>query len=110
MSSSSPSLHVVAKLDELPDGSVLGVETPTGERICLARVGDRVYAVADECTHQGFPMSAGEVCPDGTIQCSWHGAKFDCATGAVLREPATEPLPTYAVRVVDGEIHVGGRT
>ena len=103
------SFHFVARLDDLSDRELLGVETPTGDRVCVIRVGDEVYAVSDVCTHQAFPMSAGEVRGDGTIQCSWHGARFDCATGAVRHPPAEEPLPVYEVKVENGEIFVGAR-
>jgi 3-phenylpropionate/trans-cinnamate dioxygenase ferredoxin component len=99
----------VARLDDLVDGVPLGVETSRGERVCLLRVGDDVLAVSDTCTHQAFPMSSGDVLPDGTIQCAWHGARFDCRTGAVREGPADEPLPTYEVRVRGDEVFVGPR-
>ncbi len=52
-------------------------------------------------------MSSGDVLGDGTIQCAWHGARFDCATGEVKQVPATEPLPVYEVKVEDGRLLVG---
>jgi nitrite reductase/ring-hydroxylating ferredoxin subunit len=52
-------------------------------------------------------MSAGDVLPDGTIQCAWHGARFDCSTGEVRQVPATEPLPVYEVIVQDGLVLIG---
>ena len=106
---SSESLVPVAVLGDIPDPGVLGVELPNGERVCLIRRGDMVTALSDECTHQAFPMSAGEVLTDGSIQCSWHGARFDCVTGAVCEGPAEESLPTYDVRVDGAAIFVGAR-
>jgi 3-phenylpropionate/trans-cinnamate dioxygenase ferredoxin subunit len=47
-------------------------------------------------------MNLGDVLPDGTIQCAWHGARFDCQTGAVRQGPAIIPLPVYEVRI-DGD-------
>ena len=44
--------------------------------------------------------------PDGTVQCSWHGAKFDCATGQVREGPAMDPIRVYETRVRDGEVWV----
>jgi nitrite reductase/ring-hydroxylating ferredoxin subunit len=82
---------------------------PDGARICLANVGGEIVALRDACTHQEFPMSQGTLLPDGTIECAWHGARFDCRTGAVVREPAVEPIPRHAVRVEDGMILVGER-
>ena len=59
-------------------------------------------ALRDECTHQGMPLSAGEVLPDGTIEWPWHGARFDCVTGALRRGPAEEDVRAYVVRL-DGD-------
>ncbi len=52
-------------------------------------------------------MSSGDVLSDGTIQCAWHGARFDCATGEVKQMPATEPLPVYEVALDGDEIFLG---
>lgn len=102
-------MRPVARLADLPDRGLLGVVTESGERICLARVGDEVFAMSDVCTHQEFAMSEGAVLSGARIECAWHGAVFDCRTGAVCRYPATEPLPVYEVRVEDGVVYVGGR-
>ena len=91
------------RLNDIPDGGTLSAVLASGERVCLIRQGDKVSALRDECTHQGMPLSAGEVLPDGTIECPWHGARFDCVTGALRRGPAEEDVPAYAVRV-EGEL------
>ncbi len=52
-------------------------------------------------------MSLGDVLADGTIQCAWHGARFDSATGAVRQGPATDPLPVFTVKIEDGMVLVG---
>lgn len=99
----------VARLDELPEGALLAVVTPSGERVCLLNDNGVVLAVGDECPHQGFALSSGELFGDGTIECVWHGARFDCRSGAVLRGPADAPLPRYAARVVGDDVLVGPR-
>jgi len=98
----------VARLADLPPGTLLGVALPDGTPICLANVDGTVHAVHDCCTHQAFTLSSGELA-DGAIECAWHGARFDAETGAVRRGPACDALATYAVRVVDGVVEVGGR-
>jgi nitrite reductase/ring-hydroxylating ferredoxin subunit len=103
--------ELVARVDELPEEGLLSVSRSNGDRICLARKDGRIYALADACTHQEFPMVEGILhSSDGrcVIECIWHGARFDCATGEALRQPAVDPLPTYAVRVHEGGIYVGG--
>jgi 3-phenylpropionate/trans-cinnamate dioxygenase ferredoxin component len=102
----SPDFHDVASLDDLTEDGVLGVGLPTGERVCLVRCGHVISALADECTHQAMPLSAGEVHPDGTIECAWHGARFDCRTGAVRQGPAEDDVRAYDVRIEDGRILV----
>jgi 3-phenylpropionate/trans-cinnamate dioxygenase ferredoxin subunit len=99
----------VAKVTDVPEGTLLGVVTPSGERVCLVNDGGVIRAVGDECPHQGFALSSGELLGNGTIECVWHGARFDCRSGAVLRGPAEETLPVFEARVVDGEVLVGAR-
>ena len=91
------------RLTDIPDGGTFAAVLASGERVCLIRQGDKVSALRDECAHQGMPLSAGEVLPDGTIECPWHGARFDCVTGALRRGPAEEDVPAYSVRV-EGEL------
>ena len=97
----------VAAVDDVPEMGVLGVEGPEARAICLVRFEGRITAFQDECTHQAFPLSAGEVHADGSLECVWHGARFDCLTGAVRREPATDALTAYPVRVEANRVFVG---
>lgn len=101
--------EVVADVAELPEGTLLGVRTNTGEEICLFNFRGRIGAVRNVCTHAEFPLSDGRLEPDGTIECVWHGAWYSCLTGEVRRGPAVDPLAVYEVRVADGKVQVGGR-
>ena len=96
-------------IHDIPDGGTLSVTLASGDRVCLIRQGDRVSALHDECTHQGMLLSAGEVLPDGTIECPWHGARFDCVTGALRRGPAEEDVAAYVVRVEGNSVLVDAR-
>lgn len=105
--SPSPNIRqAIARLADFPPDGLLSVTLADGTPVCLVRHEDRVYALHDRCTHAEYSLSAGELRPDGTLQCLWHGATFDCRTGAVCRGPATDPVPTFAVRVVGDEIFV----
>ena len=92
----------------------LGIVLEDGRAVCLLRVGDHVYALADQCSHQAMPLSAGyAVAPNETgqapeIECAWHGARFRCATGEPTRGPALDAVATYEVRIEDGRVIVGG--
>ena len=97
----------VASVREVPDGKLLGVKLPDGTRVCLYNRHGTIGAVGGMCTHAEFPMDDGTLRADGTIECSWHGARFDCGTGAVCRPPAVDPLPVYETRVEGDRVLVG---
>jgi 3-phenylpropionate/trans-cinnamate dioxygenase ferredoxin subunit len=85
---------------ELQQGKPVKVEKD-GKTICVARVGDEVFAVDDTCSHSDASLSEGDV-TDFKIECWLHGAEFDLRTGEVLTPPAVAPLHTYGVHV-DGD-------
>ncbi|HEU4747900.1 MAG TPA: Rieske 2Fe-2S domain-containing protein [Gemmatimonadaceae bacterium] len=106
----SPEFEAVAVLADLAEGTVLQRVRATGEAICLVRHEGQVSALSDICTHQHFSMSQGDMMHDGTLQCAWHGARFDCRTGEVKEGPAESPLPVFLVRLEGSTILVGPRS
>lgn len=64
--------------------------------ICVARVGNEVFAINDVCTHSEVSLSEGEM-NGRNIECWLHGSEFDLATGEALTPPATENAQVYAV-------------
>lgn len=91
----------VAELDEIPEEGVLGIETDDETPIALVRTEGEVYALRDVCSHAEVRLSEGEV-EDGTIECWLHGSCFDLRSGAPVNPPATQPVPTYDVKI-DGD-------
>ncbi len=87
-------------LSQLQQGKPVKVEKD-GKSICVARVGDDVFAVDDTCSHSDASLSEGDV-TDFKIECWLHGAEFDLRTGEALTPPAVAPLHTYGVHV-DGD-------
>jgi nitrite reductase/ring-hydroxylating ferredoxin subunit len=98
----------LADVSDLPDGALLGVKRSDGADVCLFNYRGVIGAVGNECTHAEFLLSDGVLRNDGSLECVWHGARFDCRTGRVCRGPAEDPLPVYAVRVDNGRVLVGG--
>lgn len=98
----------VASADDLADGVPVEVELESGRGVCLVKVNDEIYALENRCTHAEFPMSEGDMVDDYVIECGLHGARFDVRNGKVLDLPATEDLPCYTVKVVDGDVLVNG--
>jgi 3-phenylpropionate/trans-cinnamate dioxygenase ferredoxin component len=97
----------VAAVVDLEVGEMLGVTLANGEPVCVFNLDGDIGAVSDMCTHALFRLSDGVFHPDGTLECIWHGARFDCRTGAVKRHPAPAPLPVYDVRIEGDRVLVG---
>ncbi len=100
----------VAAAEALGEGELLGVTLADGTPVCLLRLEGAVSALGNVCTHAEFAMSDGVLHHDGTLECIWHGARFDCRTGAAVRHPASEPLPVYTVHEAIGRIFVQPRS
>ena len=89
-------------LSELPEEGAVRVELG-GTAVCVARSGGTVYAIGDRCSHAEASLAEGEVWPDECeIECPKHGSAFSLKTGEPFSLPATQPVPTYTVRV-DGD-------
>jgi nitrite reductase/ring-hydroxylating ferredoxin subunit len=99
----------LASVSEVSEGAVLQRVRSLGDAVCLIRHNGQISAVSDICTHQHFSMSLGDLLPDGTLQCAWHGARYDCQTGEVRQVPATSPLPVFQVRLEGDTVMVGPR-
>jgi 3-phenylpropionate/trans-cinnamate dioxygenase ferredoxin subunit len=106
---SNPEFEPVASVADLTEGTVLQRVRPSGDAVCLVRHNGEISALSDICTHQHFSMSLGDLLDDGTLQCAWHGASYDCRTGEVKQAPATSPLPVFQVRLEGDTILVGPR-
>jgi len=105
----SSEFEAVAAITDLAEGTVLQRVRTTGDAVCLVRHNGEISALSDICTHQHFSMSLGDLLHDGTLQCAWHGARYDCRTGEVKQDPATAPLPVFQVRLEGEQILVGPR-
>ena len=94
----------VTKLDELSAAGKMLVEVED-RLVVLFHVDGQVYCMDDVCTHDGGPLSDGEL--DGCqIACPRHGARFDVTTGGALTMPATQDTLCHYVKVDDQFIYV----
>lgn len=94
----------VARVEDIPAGQRIFYDFAE-ESVIILNVEGAFYCIADLCSHDDGPLADGEVEGHG-IECPRHGACFDIRTGAVLSMPATRPIPTYAVKVENGDIYV----
>ncbi|MEJ2311048.1 MAG: non-heme iron oxygenase ferredoxin subunit [Gemmatimonadales bacterium] len=94
----------VASLADVPESGLKTVQV-NGNNLVLVRRDRRVYALEDRCSHEEFPLSAGEVTGD-QITCALHGARFDLASGTPKALPAVLPVRTFECRVEGDEVQV----
>ena len=101
----------VAAVDRLPDGKQVRAIVDDAP-VFLLRAGDHVFAIGNQCTHQGAGLDKGVVKMAGsvkTVTCPAHGSMFNLETGKPMRPPATKPVPVYDVKVEDGRVFVRPR-
>lgn len=94
----------VAKASHISDEMPLCV-TIEGRQIALFRLGDRIYAIDDACTHEGGPLTDGFI-EGEEVECPWHGARFNIRTGAPCCPPGEQALKTYNVRLSGDDVEV----
>jgi nitrite reductase/ring-hydroxylating ferredoxin subunit/uncharacterized membrane protein len=92
------------------DEAELAEGTPTAARanglgVVLIRKGERLYALADRCSHRGCSLHEGELNEDETLTCRCHGSTFGL-DGSIVKGPATSPQPVYNVRAHDGKLEI----
>ena len=94
----------VARVEDIPPGQRIWHDFDY-ETVIVLNVDGEFYCIADLCSHDDGPLGDGPV--EGfSIQCPRHGACFDVRTGAVLALPATAPIPTYRVKVENGDVFI----
>ena len=96
--------HKVANSSEILDGEVKQFVVDNVQ-IVICNRNNNYYAFKDECSHETFPLSDGEL-EDENIICMYHGAEFDIRTGEAVCLPAIEPIDVYEVKVEGEEIYV----
>ncbi len=79
-----------------------------GVPILLVRRGERLFAMAETCSHFSGPLSEGKLVDD-SIVCPYHASRFALEDGRVLDGPAVHPQPCLEVRTRDGQIEVRKR-
>jgi nitrite reductase/ring-hydroxylating ferredoxin subunit/uncharacterized membrane protein len=90
--------------------SELADEKPTrvvhdGVPILLVRRGNRLFAMAETCSHFSGPLSEGKLVGD-SIECPLHSSRFALEDGHVINGPAVHPQPCLEVRARNGQIEV----
>lgn len=89
---------------DFPEGQAKSLAV--GRRmVAIVRSGATFYAIEDICTHDGAPLTGGEI-EGNEIICPRHGARFCLRTGEALTPPAYEPVRVYQTKVENGRLWV----
>lgn len=114
------SWYRAAGLSELPEGSAR-IVTVEGRSVGLVRVEDGVFALRNQCPHQGaslfmgvvkgtmLPSEPGEYVyglKDRIIRCPLHGWEFDIETGKAIFGISNKRVVTYPTEIRDDEVFV----
>jgi 3-phenylpropionate/trans-cinnamate dioxygenase ferredoxin component len=93
----------VLGLGELPP-EALTLVSMNGDQVVLYRKRDEVFALGNECPHQGGSLCDGWV--EGEIVvCPLHGWEFDVRSGACMTVPG-ERVERYTVSVEGDAIYL----
>ena len=94
--------HRLCLLSELEDGLARRLDLD-GTPVAVVRLGDKVYAIGDTCSHADVSLSDGMVdTEECALECLAHGSLFSLETGEALCLPAVRPVSVYEVRL-DGD-------
>lgn len=96
-------MESVARISEIPNFGKKIVSI-SGREILLVNVKGNIFAVENECPHQGSPMNAAIV-KEGYISCPRHGYRFSLTDGSCAEHPELK-LKTFAVQREGDEIFV----
>jgi nitrite reductase/ring-hydroxylating ferredoxin subunit len=75
-----------------------------GKQILLIVQEERVFAIANRCPHEGYPLSEATLGPGCVLTCNWHNWKFDLESGAALY--GRDPVRIYPTAIHNGEVFV----
>ena len=90
---------------EIMPGQMKKVSVDENE-ILVTNIDGDYFAIDDTCTHAGATLSEGKL-EDSTITCDWHGAKFDCKNGKLIKFPGEiNDLESYKVIVESDDVFV----
>ena len=123
MSASEQSATRLVTVADLGDSQVAVVELTPHGTLAVGISAGKPFAVSNRCRHLFASLGKGKVTDDGCLECPWHGARYDVATGKMVRGPqgafkplagavkattGAMPLKTFPVEVRDGAIWLVG--
>lgn len=97
----APGWIAAGRLDEIPRAGARVIRTPAGDIALFRTHDDRVFALRDQCPHQGGPLSQGVVYGH-KVSCPLHNWSIELKSGAAVG-PDVGRTACFPVRV-EGDI------
>ena len=83
--------------------TISATNSATNTNLFVSRLAeDSFKGYPTSCTHQGGPLAI----QGKTLDCPWHGSKFDAQSGAVTNGPAGSPLAPIKVAALNGALYI----
>ena len=103
MSTFEPSTVRLIAIEDLAASRVTVVNNTPHGALAVGISRGKPFAVSNRCHHLFASLGNGHVTDDGCLQCPAHAARYDVATGKMVRGPqgAFKPLAS-AVRATTG--------
>jgi nitrite reductase/ring-hydroxylating ferredoxin subunit len=101
---------VTAGLIKLCAASMVRADTPArvewdGQAYAVFEVYGEYHVTQDACTHGPGSLAEGWVEGD-EVECPFHQGHFHIPSGQPTAPPCTEPLRTWTVKLIDGDIWI----
>jgi nitrite reductase/ring-hydroxylating ferredoxin subunit len=109
--------HVIGPISQFPPGTKRQVMVGT-RAVAVFNVDGRLYALRDQCPHQGASLSAGTLVSEiraelpghyrfdpshKCIRCPWHGWEYDLETGQSYYDPEHDRVRAFEIVVESSE-------
>ena len=110
-------------VESLGTSQVAVVEATPHGALAVGISAGKPFAVSNRCRHLFASLGQGRVTEEGCLECPWHAALYDVASGKMVRGPqgafrplagavkataGARALKTYPVEVRDGAIWLLG--
>jgi len=99
-----PAYTAITAAEDIEEKSFSTFEV-NGVDFVICRLPDGYYAFENRCSHALSYFDNGRL-RGHRIMCPLHGATFDVRSGACTGAPASRPIRTFPLRIVDGMIEV----
>lgn len=94
----------LAAVAEIPEDGAKSFQL-SGHDILICHARGEFFAVDNKCSHAMAKLEDGRL-RGYRLTCPLHGASFDVRDGSATAKPATEPIRSYPLQVIEGRIQV----